>query len=149
CGDGGMILTDRDDLAERLRRLRHHGDAGRYQHVELGYSSRLDELQAAILRVKLERLDEWTAARRRIAACYGEALTDTPLALPVERAGARHVYHLYAVRHPQREAFASALAELGVGTSVHYPAPVPAQGLFGSPAGAWPEATRAAREVIS
>ena len=150
CGDGGMILTDRDDLAGRLRRLRHHGDAGRYQHVELGSSSRLDDLQAAILRVKLDRLDEWTTARRHIAACYREALADTPLTLPVERPGARHVYHLYTVRHPRREALASALAEVGIGTSVHYPLPVPAQGLFGGrDDGAWPEASRAAREVIS
>jgi dTDP-4-amino-4,6-dideoxygalactose transaminase len=150
CGDGGMILTDRGDLAERLRRLRHHGDAGRYRHVELGSSSRLDELQAAILRVKLDRLDEWTSARRRIAARYDEALADTPLTRPVERRGARHVYHLYTVRHPKRDAFAGALAELGIGTSVHYPVPVPAQGLFdGHDTGAWPEASRAAREVIS
>jgi dTDP-4-amino-4,6-dideoxygalactose transaminase len=150
CGDGGMILTDRDDLAGRLRRLRHHGDAGRYQHVELGSSSRLDDLQAAILRIKLDRLDEWTTARRRTAARYREALADTPLTLPVERPRARHVYHLYTVRHPRREALASALAELGIGTSVHYPLPVPAQGLFGGrDDGAWPEASRAAREVIS
>jgi dTDP-4-amino-4,6-dideoxygalactose transaminase len=150
CGDGGMILTDRDDLAERLRRLRHHGDAGRYQHVELGFCGRLDELQAAVLRVKLERLDEWTSARRRIAARYGELLTGTPLTLPIERPGARHVYYLYTVRHPQREAFAKALAELGVGTAVHYPLPIPAQPMFGGRDGrAWPEAWRAAREVIS
>jgi len=68
CGDGGMILTNRSDLAERLRRLRHHGDGGRYRHLELGYSSRLDDLQAALLRVKLGRLEAWTAARRRVAA---------------------------------------------------------------------------------
>ena len=150
CGDGGMILTDRDDLAERLRRLRHHGDTGRYQHVELGSSSRLDELQAAVLRVKLDRLDAWTSARRRIAARYREALADTPLTLPIERTGARHVYHLFTVRHPKRDAFAAALADRGVGTSVHYPLPVPAQGLFeGHDSGAWPEASRAAREVVS
>jgi dTDP-4-amino-4,6-dideoxygalactose transaminase len=150
CGDGGMVLTDRDDLAERLRRLRHHGDAGRYQHVELGACSRLDELQATILSVKLDRLDEWTAARRRIAARYREALADTPLTLPIERPGARHVYYLYTVRHPRRDAFAQALAELGVGTAVHYPLPIPSQPMFGGrDAGGWPEASRAAREVIS
>jgi dTDP-4-amino-4,6-dideoxygalactose transaminase len=150
CGDGGMILTDRDDLLERARRLRHHGDRGRYQHVELGACSRLDELQAALLRVKLERLDEWTATRRRIAARYGELLADTPLTLPVERRGARHVYALYTVRHPQRDAFAKALDDLGVGTAVHYPTSVPAQPLYGPlDERAWPEAARAAREVIS
>ena len=76
CGDAGMILTNRSDLAERLRRLRHHGDGGRYRHLELGYSSRLDDLQAALLRVKLGRLEGWTAARRQIAARYHDALAD-------------------------------------------------------------------------
>ena len=150
CGDGGMVVTDRDDLCERLRRLRHHGDRGRYQHVELGACSRLDELQAALLRVKLERLDEWTAARRRIAERYGELLAGTPLTLPVERPGARHVYSLYTVRHVRRDALAQALAALGVGTAVHYPTSVPAQPLYGPlDERAWPEAARAAREVIS
>jgi len=150
CGDGGMILTDRDDLAERARRLRHHGDVGRYQHVELGFCSRLDELQAAILRVKLQHLEEWTLARRRIAERYRTLLAGTPLTLPVERVGARHVYSLYTVRHPQRDAFAKALADLGVGTAIHYPIPVPAQPLFGArDERAWPEAWRAAREVVS
>jgi dTDP-4-amino-4,6-dideoxygalactose transaminase len=150
CGDGGMVLTDRDDLAERLRRLRHHGDSGRYRHLELGACSRLDELQAALLRVKLDRLDAWTEARRRIAARYHERFAGTPLALPLERAGARHVYYLYTVRHPQRDAFAKVLADLDIGTAVHYPIPVPAQPLFGGrDARAWPESERAAREVIS
>lgn len=150
CGDGGMVLTDRDDVAARVRRLRHHGDAGRYEHVELGYCSRLDELQAALLRVKLRHLAAWTAARRRVAARYDALLEGTPLVRPIERPGARHVYHLYTVRHPQRDALARALAALGVGTAVHYPRPVPAQAAFGArdPA-AWPEAARAAREVLS
>src|SRR5436309_3220028 len=93
CGDAGMVLTTRDDVAERVRRLRHHGDAGRYDHVELGYCSRLDELQAALLRVKLRRLTEWEERRRWIAARYREGLGGLPLRLPVERSGARHVYH--------------------------------------------------------
>jgi dTDP-4-amino-4,6-dideoxygalactose transaminase len=150
CGDAGLILTDRDDLAARVRRLRHHGAGGRYRHLELGFSSRLDELQAAILRVKLERLDEWTAACRRIAARYGELLRDAPLTLPVEHRGSRHVYHLYTVRHPQRDALAKALADLGVATAVHYPIPIPAQPMFGkTDERAWPEAWRASREVLS
>ncbi|MGH6692083.1 MAG: DegT/DnrJ/EryC1/StrS family aminotransferase, partial [Gammaproteobacteria bacterium] len=115
CGDAGMILTDRDDIAERVRRLRHHGDGGRYRHVELGYASRLDELQAALLRVKLPRLAAWTEARRRLAARYRTLLEPSVVGLPVERAEARHVYHLFTVRHAQRDALAKALAELGVG----------------------------------
>ena len=150
CGDAGMILTNRSDLAERLRRLRHHGDGGRYRHLELGYSSRLDDLQAALLRVKLGRLEAWTAARRRIAARYHDALAGLPLTLPIEREPARHVYHLYTIRHRQRDALAKALVQLGVGTAVHYPIAVPGQPMFGLPAERqWPEATRASREVLS
>lgn len=150
CGDAGMLLTTRDDVAEHVRRLRHHGDSGRYHHVELGYCTRLDELQAALLRVKLRRLREWEDRRRAIAAEYLEALAHLPLELPVERAGARHVYHLFTVRHANRDALLAALAELGVGTAVHYPRAVPGQPLFGQDGQArWPEAWRAAREVLS
>jgi dTDP-4-amino-4,6-dideoxygalactose transaminase len=150
CGDGGMVLTDRDDIAERVRKLRHHGDASRYQHVELGYCSRLDEMQAAMLRVKLGRLTAWTERRRRIAERYCAALAGLPLVLPVERAPARHVYHLFTVRHPQRDMLAKVLADLGVGTMVHYPLPVPGQPLFGGGRERdFPRAWRAAREVLS
>lgn len=149
CGDGGMIVTDRDDVAERVRRLRHHGDSGRYRHVELGYTSRLDELQAALLRVKLAHLGAWTETRRRLAARYQARLDGLPLGLPHERPGARHVYHLYTVRHAQRDALAKALADAGVGTSIHYPIAVPAQPMFDKPDRQWPEAQRAAREVLS
>ena len=150
CGDGGMVLTTRDDVAERLRRLRHHGDSGRYHHVELGYCSRLDELQAALLRVKVERLGAWETRRRAIAGRYLEAFADLPLTLPVERPGAHHVYHLFTVRHPRRDALVHGLADLGVGTAVHYPRPVPGQPVFAEEGEArWPEAWRAAREVVS
>src|SRR5262249_30731313 len=149
-GDAVMILTNPSDLAERLRGLRHHGDGGRYRHLELGYSSRLDDLQAALLRAKLGRLEAWTAARRRIAARYHDALARLPLTLPIERGPARHGYHLYTIRHRQRDALAKTLAQLGVGTAVHYPIAVPGQPMFGLPAERqWPEATRASREVLS
>jgi dTDP-4-amino-4,6-dideoxygalactose transaminase len=150
CGDGGMVLTDRDDVADHLKRLRHHGDGGRYRHVELGYCSRLDELQAALLRVKLERLEAWTEARRHVAARYHEGLRGLPLTLPVAREGARHIYHLFTVRHPQRDAFVKALGALGVGTAVHYPLPVPGQPMFGGGGEKeFPQAWRASREVVS
>jgi dTDP-4-amino-4,6-dideoxygalactose transaminase len=150
CGDGGLLLTDRDDVAAHLRRLRHHGDGGRYQHVELGYCSRLDEVQAAMLRVKLRHLDAWTEARRRLAARYGQGLAGLPLGLPAEDARARHIYHLYTVRHPRRDALARALGDLGIGTMVHYPRAIPEQPMFGLDAERpWPEACRAAREVLS
>jgi dTDP-4-amino-4,6-dideoxygalactose transaminase len=150
CGDAGMLLTTRDDVAEHVRRLRHHGDSGRYHHVELGYCTRLDELQAALLRVKVRRLGEWETRRRAIAAEYLDALAGLSLELPVERPGARHVYHLFTVRHPKRDALVTMLADLGVGTAVHYPRPVPGQPVFGEDGeGRWPEAWRAAREVVS
>ncbi len=152
CGDGGMLLTSRDDLAERLRMLRDHGATERYRHVRLGWCSRLDELQAALLRVKLRRLPAWTEARRRIADGYRARLADLPLALPVERPPARHVYHQFTVRAAQRDALAKALADLGVGTTTHYPLPIPGQPLFertGAGRGPWPAAAQAAREVLS
>jgi dTDP-4-amino-4,6-dideoxygalactose transaminase len=149
-GDAGMVVTTREDVAARVRRLRHHGDTGRYHHVELGYCTRLDEVQAAWLRVKLRRLGEWTERRRQIAARYHGALAGLPLTLPFERPGARHVYHLFTVRHAQRDALAKHLADAGVGTAVHYPRAVPDQPLFAAEGERrWPEAYRAAREVLS
>jgi len=150
CGDGGMVVTGRQDVAERIAKLRHHGDSGRYEHVELGYCSRLDELQAAFLRVKLRRLAEWTTARRRIAGMYHKGLAGLDLTLPAEASKARHVYHLFTVRHSQRDALAKLLADDGISTAVYYPRSVPDQPMFGGGAERrWPEAWRASREVLS
>jgi len=151
CGDGGMVLTSRDDVAQAMRRLRDHGSPRKYEHVELGYSSRLDELQAALLRVKLRHLPAWNETRRSIAAQYHELLRDTPLVLAEEVAPAHHIYHQFTVRTPKRDAVAAALAEAGVGTAVHYPTPIPAQPMFAMPDAdrAFPHATRAASEVLS
>jgi dTDP-4-amino-4,6-dideoxygalactose transaminase len=149
CGDGGMVLTTRDDVAERVRRLRDHGSPRKYEHVELGLSSRLDEVQAALLRVKLRRLPGWNHARRRLAARYGELLAGLPLVLPRERPPAWHVYHQYTVRCDQRDALARVLGELGVGTAIHYPTVIPAQPLFGASASDYPSGARAAAEVLS
>lgn len=150
CGDGGMVLTTRDDVAERVRLLRDHGSSRKYTHVELGGCSRLDELQAALLRVKLKRLPEWNERRRAVARHYSAALAGLPLTLPVERPPARHIYHQYPVRSAKREALAQALAGLGVGTSVHYPSTIPAQPLFSRPNAdrEFPVATQAAAEVL-
>ncbi len=150
CGDAGLLLTGRDDVAEHVRRLRHHGDTGRYHHVELGYCSRLDEIQAAMLRVKLRHLEAWNVARRQLAARYRKLLAGLPLGLPYEHPRARPIYHQFVVRHPRRDAFAKALADLGVGTMVHYPLPVPGQPLFGLDGEKrWPHSWRAAKEVLS
>jgi dTDP-4-amino-4,6-dideoxygalactose transaminase len=150
CGDGGMVLTTRDDVADRVRLLRDHGAPRRYTHVELGGCSRLDELQAALLRVKLKRLAGWNERRRAIARHYGTALAGLPLALPVERPPARHIYHQYTVRSAKREALAAVLAGLGVGTAIHYPSTIPAQPLFSQPNADrdFPVATQAAAEVL-
>ncbi|MFQ5899344.1 MAG: DegT/DnrJ/EryC1/StrS family aminotransferase [Candidatus Methylomirabilia bacterium] len=153
CGDAGMVLTDRDDLAARVRLLADHGSREKYAHLELGWCSRLDELQAAILRVKLSRLESWIEARRQLASRYSAFLTGLPLSLPVERPPARHVYHHYTVRSKERGALAGALADLEVGTAFHYPLPLPAQPVFGRMAAdverAFPRAWQASCEVLS
>jgi len=152
CGDAGMLLTGRDDIADRLRMLRNHGAAERYRHLQLGWCSRLDEVQAAVLRVKLSRLAEWTEGRRHVADRYRARLADLPVGLPVERPPARHVYHQFIIRTTERDAVARRLRDLGVGTATHYPVPLPGQPIFGlaggerdSCANAW----RASREVLS
>lgn len=151
CGDGGMVLTARDDVAQTVRRLRNHGSTRKYEHLEVGFSSRLDELQAALLRVKLRHLPGWNERRREIAARYRELLQGTPLVVAQERAPARHIYHQFTVRTPKRDALAGALADAGVGTAVHYPIPIPAQPMFAVPDvdRVFPNAARAAAEVLS
>ena len=151
-GDAGLVTTRDDDVAARVRTLRNHGQAGRYHHVELGWTSRLDEMQAAILRVKHRHLADWTEARRRVAARYTAGLGGLPIALPPELPGTRHVYHQYTIRTERRDALAQHLAGASIGTTCHYPQPIPGQPLFrelGYDAGALPAACAAAREVLS
>jgi dTDP-4-amino-4,6-dideoxygalactose transaminase len=125
-GDGGAIVTADPALAERVKRLRNGGQADRYHHVEPGVNSRLDEVQAAILRARLPWLPAWTARRRALAARYRAALADAPVALPVE-CDAGHVYHLFVIRSSARHALQSHLARHGVETLIHYPIPIPRQ----------------------
>ena len=122
-GDGGALVTDDDELAARCRRLRDHGRASKYLHSEIGFNLRFNEIQAAIGRVLLRRLDAANERRRALAARYQRGLAGLPLALPSERAGARHVYHLYVVRTPRRQALAAHLEARGIQTGVHYPVP--------------------------
>jgi dTDP-4-amino-4,6-dideoxygalactose transaminase len=152
CGDAGLVTTDDGALAEHLRRTRNHGETSKYAHAELGWTSRLDELQAAILRVKLGHLRAWTEARRALAARYDAGLAGLPLVRPVEPPGAVHVYHQYTARTPRRDALAKHLAGLGIGTACHYPLPIPAQPLFrdlGYDATPFPAAWAASQEVLS
>ncbi len=150
-GDGGAVLVNDPVLATRLRQLRNGGQSSRYRHDSFGVNSRLDELQAAILRVGLRHLPAWTERRRALAAFYLRELGDTGLGLPREQPYARAVHHLFVVRHPRRDAFAEALAELGIGTLVHYPVPLHLQPAFADPAGPprLPVAERAASEILS
>jgi dTDP-4-amino-4,6-dideoxygalactose transaminase len=123
-GDGGAVVTDDDALAERLRLLRQYGQTDRYHHVAHGVNSRLDEIQAAILRAKLTQLEAGNARRNEIASRYDAALEGTPVR-PLKRlADRRHAFHLYVVVAPDRPAFQATLDEGGVGTLVHYPRPV-------------------------
>jgi dTDP-4-amino-4,6-dideoxygalactose transaminase len=156
AGDGGMLTTNDDGLAEKLRTLRVHGGERRYYHRFIGINSRLDALQAAVLRVKLPRLDSWSDARAAHAAHYNQLLTDAGLTeqitLPFVREGARHIYHQYVIRVTGRDALFEHLKEHGVGTDIYYPVPLHMQECFsdlGYHAGDFPEAERAARETLA
>lgn len=123
-GEGGAITTSDDAIAERLRALRDHAQSQRYHHNEIGFNYRMDAFQGAVLKIKLNHLEAWTEARRRLAERYRELIADLPLQLPCEAPGRRHVWHLFVVRHPQRDRLRAALAEDGVQTGLHYPIPL-------------------------
>jgi dTDP-4-amino-4,6-dideoxygalactose transaminase len=149
-GDAGFVTTGDADLAERVRMLRRHGERQRYFHEAIGWCSRLDELQAAILRVKLRHLEAWTVARRRHAAAYRDGLRDLPLELPGEAANERAVYHLFTVRSPRRDELKKFLEDRGIGTAVHYPIPIHRQPIYRQlPAEGLGESERASEEVLS
>jgi dTDP-4-amino-4,6-dideoxygalactose transaminase len=152
-GDGGAIVTNDASLAEKVRMLRHGGQRSTYDHCLLGTNSRLDEMQAAILRVKLRHLDDWNARRRALASHYDADLgAFSELTLPRVPEGIEHVYHLYVVRSPLRDALHDYLAGAEVSTSVHYPRGVHLQEAYadlGYEPGSCPEAERAAAEVLS
>src|SRR5262249_27214371 len=151
-GDGGMIVTDSDELARACRLLREYGWAERYVSHSAGNNQRLDEIQAAILRVKLPALDADNSRRREVAARYHEQLSSSACVLPRERAGARHVYHLYVIPSSRRDERLKRLRDSGVGALVHYPVPVHLQPAYAGRirgADALPETERAAREVLS
>lgn len=126
-GDAGVVVTDDDAINDRLRVLRYMGQEVKHTHKEIGFQQRLDPLQAAILEVKLRYIDEWIERRRAIAAMYSELLADLPLALPQEADWARHVYYMYTIRTPQRDALADFLDARGIGTQKIYATPVPMQ----------------------
>jgi dTDP-4-amino-4,6-dideoxygalactose transaminase len=151
-GDGGALTTNDDDLLARARRLRNGGQTDRYRHAEFGVNSRLDEIQAAVLRARLRLLPEWTATRRTLARRYRSRLADADadaVTLPPER-DAGHVYHLFPVLSPRRDELQSCLRRRGVETLVHYPVPIPRQpALAPYEPGRCPVADRVCRDVLS
>ena len=157
AGDGGIVTTNDDALAQRLRRLRAHGGMTEYEHVEVGINSRLDELQAAVLNVKLPHLDQWSDARARVAGVYTRLLDEADLSFavtaPYLRPDCRHIFHQYVIRVPRhRDALMDHLRERGVGTKIYYPIPLHRQECFsylGYQAGAFPEAESAAAETFA
>lgn len=152
-GDGGMIVTDSEEVWRRLRALRNHGGLKKYQSEEQGWNSRLDEIQAAVLRVKLRHLDAWEAARRAHAARYNALLRNVPgVVTPHVARWGEHVFHQYTLRLPQRERVQKILADLGIVTAVYYPTPIHLQPIYASlcyKPGDLPESERAAAEVLS
>lgn len=156
AGDGGMVTTNDDALAEKLRVLRVHGGERRYYHSVIGINSRLDALQAAILRVKLPRLDSWSDARAERAAKYRELFTDRGLTEQIEppfvRPNVRHIYHQFVIRTKERDALVDHLKSHDIGTDIYYPVPLHMQecfGYLGNEVGDFPESERAAKETLA
>jgi len=151
-GEGGIVLTSNDEYAKKIRMLRDWGQERKYQHLLAGYNYRMEGMQGAILRVKLRHLERWTEARRAHAARYAALLADCGVGIPGEAPGARHVWHVYAVRTRVRDPIMKALGEQGIQTGIHYPIPVHLQPAYADPAyahGSFPIAEKAADEVTS
>jgi dTDP-4-amino-4,6-dideoxygalactose transaminase len=151
-GDGGMVTTDDDKLAEQVRMLRPHGWKKKYFPEVLGYNSRLDELQAAILRVKLKHVDGWNARRQEIADIYTHRLIESGVIPPKATADRTHVYHLYIIRAKKRDALKESLKEQGIASEIYYPQPIhlaePCRAL-GWQEGSLPVSEQASRETLA
>jgi dTDP-4-amino-4,6-dideoxygalactose transaminase len=151
CGDAGALVTHDEELALKCRMICDHGSKAKYCHEILGLNSRLDSLQAAILRTKLAYLEQWNEKRNQIARRYSEGLKELPLRLPYAQLQVQHVYHQYTIRLPQRDALAAFLQERGTGTAIHYPLPLHLQTAFAGslkPGSCFPVAETAAKEVL-
>jgi len=151
-GDGGMVVTNDQEAAQTMAMLRVHGSRKKYYHELLGMNSRLDEMQAAILRVKLKYLDQWNDLRREKAALYKTLLQDTDLVLPWEETWNRHIFHLFVVRSKKRDRLRERLLQEGIGCGIYYPLPLHLQNVYlhlGYREGDLPEAERASRETLA
>jgi dTDP-4-amino-4,6-dideoxygalactose transaminase len=151
-GDAGAVTGNDPSLLERVRKLRDHGRTSKYEHEEIGFGERLDALQAAILRAKLPHLESWTEARRRNARMYDEMLADCDVLRPYESPDSRHVWHLYVIRSPKRDAVLAHLKQKGIGAGIHYPVPLHRQPAYlkrGYGQLCLPKTEAAATEVLS
>lgn len=147
-----MLVTSSDALADKIRVLRDHGAKKKYHHKVVGVNSRLDEIQAAVLLVKLKYLDRWNEARRKHARDYAEGLAGLPLTLPSEPKGRTHIYHLYSVQTDRRDALAAHLTSKGIGSGVYYPVPMhlqPCYKALGYKKGDFPVTERVTSRVLS
>jgi dTDP-4-amino-4,6-dideoxygalactose transaminase len=153
CGDAGIVVTDDREVAEEIQAMRNCGQKAKYYHELPPFNHRMDTLQAAILRVKLHHLDNWIAARRRVAALYTDLLEQSDVITPVEIPGSTHVYHLYVIRVPNRDALRTYLwEECGVGTGIHYPVPIHLQPFYadhGYREGQFPVTEQVCGEILS
>ena len=151
-GDGGMILTSDESLKKRLCMLRDHGSDRRYHHSVVGVNSRLDAIQAAVLRVKLKYIDKWNKARQEKGALYSKLLKDADVVTPVIKEGNTHVFHQYSIRVKNRDALQVHLKEAGIATAIHYPVPLHLQPAFHSdefPQGSLPVSESVSKEILS
>lgn len=153
-GDGGAVLTDDDEVAGQVRRLRNYGSVVKYEHPEIGFNSRLDSIQAVVLSAKLRRLARWNERRRQAAARYDALLAELDLGVvrPVTAPGNLPVWHLYVIRVPDRDRVLREMSALGIGVGIHYPVPIHLQGAFahlGHRPGEFPAAETAAQEILS
>ena len=129
-GDGGMVITRSEEIAGRIKMLRNHGSSKRYYHQEIGYNSRLDEIQAAIIRVKLKKIDQFNTARRQNAVAYCAAINNKNVTLPAVASGCEHVYHQFTIRAKNRDLLADALHKKDIASAVYYPVPLHQQNVF-------------------
>ena len=151
-GDAGMVVTNDDHLAKKLIMLRNYGEEAKYQNAITGFNSRLDEMQAAVLRVKLKYLDQGNEQRRQYAKVYNHQLSGMSVKAPVENQGIHHVYHLYVVRSTQRDRLQQHLKDKGIATSIHYPLPIHFQEAYrnlGYHQGDLPVSEQSSLEILS
>jgi len=152
CGEGGALTTNDEALAKRAIALRNHGSYQRYHYEEVGYNYRMEGMQGAVLGVKLKHLTAMTEARRKLAGLYTEGLKECPLVLPREQAWAQSAWHLYVIRHPQRDALLQHLQENNIGSAIHYPIPLHLQKCYeplGYKCGDFPVAEQVAKECLA